>query len=88
MTLIKEEILSELKDEENYMKFDLEELIRDNNGEDIDIEFYHNGKPIELNTSIYEIVKSDEPAKPSPFGKPLPKGTSPGQHFRDLMSSI
>ena len=40
-----------------HLDVDIEELVRQNNGEDIEIEFYCNGKKIDLNTSIYELVK-------------------------------
>lgn len=34
---------------------DLQDLIRKNNGTDVDMEFYFNGKLLPLNTCIFEI---------------------------------
>ena len=31
-----------------------------NNGDDVEIEFYCNGKRIELNTSVYELVQENK----------------------------
>lgn len=46
------------------MDVNIDDLIQANNGEDIEIEFYYNGKKLLLNTSIYEIVNSpDEKVK-------------------------
>jgi len=38
---------------------DLEELIKQQ-GEDIDFEFFYNGKPIQANQTMFEIVKDSE----------------------------
>ena len=42
------------------MEGELEELIRQNNGEDIEIEFYCLGKKIELNTSVFELFQQNK----------------------------
>ena len=44
----------------NIMEGELEELIRQNNGEDIEIEFYCLGKKIELNTSVFELFQQNK----------------------------
>jgi hypothetical protein len=41
------------------MALDLEELIKEH-GEDIEFEFYYEGKLINLNQTIYEIIKDSE----------------------------
>ena len=52
-----------MKDSEFEKEADLDELIRQNNGQDIEIEFYCNGKRIELNNSIYELIQEDRKEK-------------------------
>lgn len=47
--------------EENFMKQDIEELIRENNGQDIEIEFYHEQKKLALTTSLFEISSTKKP---------------------------
>ena len=52
--------------------FNMDELLKMNGDEDIEVQFFHNGRRLELNTSIYEICKeqTEEP---------------PIKHFKDLM---
>lgn len=40
---------------DNFMKQDIEELVRENNGQDIEIEFYHGQRKLPLTTSLFEI---------------------------------
>ena len=54
------QILQDFKETTSSNKIvegELEELIKQNNGEDIEIEFYCLGKKIELNTSVFELVQ-------------------------------
>lgn len=71
--------------EEDFMKFNIEELIAMNQGEDIDIEFYFNGKRLELNTSFYEITKdTEDPLLNKSSGKPK----NAADHIRDVLSNL
>ena len=69
------------------MKMDIEELIQLNQGEDIEIEFYCNGKKLELNTSFYEIIKETE----DPSAPPLTKAKAPKNatdHIREVLQNL
>eukprot|EP00352_Strombidinopsis_acuminata_P000801 CAMPEP_0176347854 /NCGR_PEP_ID=MMETSP0126-20121128/7407_1 /TAXON_ID=141414 ORGANISM="Strombidinopsis acuminatum, Strain SPMC142" /NCGR_SAMPLE_ID=MMETSP0126 /ASSEMBLY_ACC=CAM_ASM_000229 /LENGTH=56 /DNA_ID=CAMNT_0017696313 /DNA_START=4020 /DNA_END=4190 /DNA_ORIENTATION=- len=46
--------------EEELIKQDLEELIQANNGEDIEFEFYYQGRLLDTKTSLYEICNQDK----------------------------
>jgi hypothetical protein len=85
----------------SFQDVNIEELIRQNNGEDIDIEFHCNGRRIELNTSVYELVEENKAEKAKQkeqlvFGglppklkkgeEPDPK--NPASIFRSLMATL
>jgi hypothetical protein len=53
----------------------VEELLKLNNDQDIEVQFFYNKKRLDLNTSIYEICK--EPIK-----------ETPATNIKDLMDSI
>ena len=79
----------ELSQDEDFMKMDIEELIQLNQGEDIEIEFYCNGKKIELNTSFYEIIKESE--DPLLDGRKKPKAEAPknaSDHIREVLTNL
>lgn len=73
--------------DEDFMKMDIEELIQLNQGEDIEIEFYCNGKKLELNTSFYEIIKDrEDPNLKSEIKKPVSKQPkNPTDHIREVL---
>ena len=57
-----------------------------NQGSDIDIEFYFNGKRLDLNTSFYEITKeSDDPLLREEGRRP--KNKSAAEHIREVLAS-
>lgn len=55
------------------MRQDIEELIRENNGQDIEIEFYFGDQKLDLNTSIYEMTqnKTQKPKNKDLSSNPL-----------------
>lgn len=67
------------------MKLDIEELIQINQGADIEVEFYFNGKRLDLNTSFFEIIKEAEDPLLREEGKNKPK--SAAEHIRDVLAS-
>ena len=72
--------------DEDFMKFNIEELIQMNQGEDIDIEFYSNGKRLELNTSFYEIIKETEDPLLRDDRNRKPKNAS--DHIREVLANL
>lgn len=74
--------------DEDFMKLDIDELIRMNQGEDIDIEFYFNGKRLELNTSFYEIIKAaEDPLLDLGADKKL-KPKNAADHIREVLANL
>ena len=68
------------------MKLDIEELIQMNQGADIDVEFYFNGKRLDLNMSFYEIIRqADDPLLAEDERKP--KAKSAADHIREVLAS-
>lgn len=67
--------------DEDFMKLSIEELIKMNQGEDIDVEFYFNGKRIELNTSFFEIIKDEDQVKGG-------KAKATADHIRDVLANL
>lgn len=57
-----------------------------NQGADIEIEFYFNGKRLDVNTSFYEITKDSEDPKLREEGR-RPKTKSVADHIRDVLTS-
>ena len=76
---------NETGEDEDFMKLDIEELIQINQGADIDIEFYFNGKRLDLNTSFYEIIKEAEDPLLREEGKN--KAKSAADHIRDVLAN-
>jgi hypothetical protein len=74
--------------DEDYMKLDIEELIRMNQGEDIDIEFYFNGKRLELNTSFYEIIKQAEDPLMNSGSDKKSKPKNSADHIREVLANL
>lgn len=69
------------------MKMDIEELIQLNQGEDIEIEFYCNGKKLELNTSFYEIIKDREDPTVAPTTK-AKSAKNANDHIREVLQNL
>lgn len=76
---------NETGEDEDFMKLDIEELIQINQGADIDVEFYFNGKRLDLNTSFYEIIKEAEDPLLREEGKN--KAKSAADHIRDVLAN-
>lgn len=78
---------SEQSLDEDFMKMDIEELIQLNQGEDIEIEFYCNGKKLELNTSFYEIIKDREDPTVAPTTK-AKSAKNANDHIREVLQNL
>jgi len=59
-----------------------------NQGEDIDIEFYSNGKRLDLNTSFYEIIKETEDPLLREDRNRANKPKNAADHIREVLSNL
>ena len=70
---------------------DLQDLIRKNNGTDVDMEFYFNGKLLPLNTCIFEIHQQAQKGKKQvvkPQDMPKFDKSNPSSLFKHLMATM
>ena len=70
---------------------DLKDLIRKNNGTDVDLEFYFNGKLLPLNTCFFEIHQQASKGKKQvvkPQDMPKLDRNNPSSLFKHLMATM